>query len=412
MLGAYAARVVVSFDGAVLEERYVGFEDPPLRVLLPSQAEPRFVDLHPGALGDDPLEVAEGAFAMWAQLVPPPRPLREGRRPWGDKAALAIVASLVSLVFAPFLIVLGLLGFSAHGQTLRPSDDLLSRARALTLADAGVQQVYPSVRYTGPRAVVATRSHAGAAGPAPHRRKRGARDADDVFDLLKTAADQPDIPGLGPVLPGGLAAIGGGEEGGGDEGAPSPSASKEHDDLETISLGNIGTIARDRGAGNNSLQREEDSVETDVDPLEGEGSGTGEGDGYGSGDGHSILCRGGGTTCDLRVGVARVGGTRDKESIRRVIRAHLNEVKFCYESNADGSLDIFERLVVEFVIAPTGEVASARYAPIGMPVAGPAGQRAATCVTRALARWTFGNAPGAGVVRVSYPFSFKWAGSE
>src|SRR4051812_47478989 len=49
-------------------------------------------------------------------------------------------------------------------------------------------------------------------------------------------------------------------------------------------------------------------------------------------------------------------GTLDKEVIRRVIRRHLPEVRFCYEKELARSPNLFGRVIVQFTIAGTGEV--------------------------------------------------------
>src|SRR5262249_46971827 len=117
---------------------------------------------------------------------------------------------------------------------------------------------------------------------------------------------------------GGLGLSGNGEGGGGEgEG--------------TIGLGNMGTIGRGGGSGD----------------------GWGYGEGHGGLSGRTVLAP------DVTIGTAYASGALDKELIRRVVRAHINEVIYCYESalKPGDPLDIFmDRLPIHFAIAPTGEV--------------------------------------------------------
>jgi outer membrane biosynthesis protein TonB len=69
------------------------------------------------------------------------------------------------------------------------------------------------------------------------------------------------------------------------------------------------------------------------------------------------------------------------EDIRRVIRRHQNEVRFCIES---GPRDVEASVSVAFVIRPNGSVASANA--MGSTGTDPEGER---CVATAVQRWTF-----------------------
>ncbi len=164
---------------------------------------------------------------------------------------------------------------------------------------------------------------------------------------------------------GGLGLSGSGAGGGGsDEG--------------TIGLGDLGTI--------------------------GHGSGTGSGYGYGRGMGGLGGRRAYAPMIVPGVVTARGGGL-DKEMIRRVIREHINEVRFCYESALQNAPDLSGRVRVEFLIQPNGSVASssAQESTLADPTVG-------ACVAGALRRWQFPSVSGGGVVLVHYPFDFVPAG--
>ncbi|MBN8614177.1 MAG: AgmX/PglI C-terminal domain-containing protein, partial [Deltaproteobacteria bacterium] len=139
----------------------------------------------------------------------------------------------------------------------------------------------------------------------------------------------------------------------------------------TIGLGNLGTI--------------------------GHGAGTGSGSGYGSGAGGF---RGRSASVPrIRTGEADVRGSLSREVIRRVIRRHINEVRFCYEQELAQRPDLAGRVTVSFIISATGAVQTASVANTTLNNA-----RVETCVAGAVRRWTFPAPDGGGAVLVNYPF--------
>ncbi len=146
----------------------------------------------------------------------------------------------------------------------------------------------------------------------------------------------------------------------------------------TIGMGNFGTIGR------------------------GGGRGAGEG-GYGRGVG-GFRGRSGGVP-QVRSGGAEVRGSLSKEVIRRVVRRHINEVKFCYEQQLNARPDLQGRVTTRFVISPTGSVQSAMVASSSLR-----NEAVESCIVRAVRRWTFPAPDGGGVVVVNYPFLLDAAG--
>ncbi len=139
----------------------------------------------------------------------------------------------------------------------------------------------------------------------------------------------------------------------------------------TIGLGNLGTI--------------------------GHGGGGGTGSGYGRGAGG---LRGRSARVPrIRTGNADVRGSLSREVIRRVIRRHINEVRFCYEQELNQRPDLEGRVLVSFIISPTGAVQSAT---VGNSTISNA--RVEGCIVQAVRRWTFPAPDGGGVVGVNYPF--------
>ena len=146
----------------------------------------------------------------------------------------------------------------------------------------------------------------------------------------------------------------------------------------TIGMGNFGTIGRGGGRG------------------EGEG-------GYGRGVG-GFRGRSAGVP-QVRSGGAEVRGSLSKEVIRRVVRRHINEVKFCYEQQLNARPDLSGRVTTKFVISPTGSVQSAMVGSSSLR-----NEAVESCIVRAVRRWTFPAPDGGGVVVVNYPFLLDAAG--
>jgi metallo-beta-lactamase class B len=92
-------------------------------------------------------------------------------------------------------------------------------------------------------------------------------------------------------------------------------------------------------------------------------------------------------------------GSLDKEVIRRVIRSHLDEVKYCYERELAKMPDLFGTVWVEFSIEATGEVS------VSTPLTTSTTRQAPleSCVAAAVKRWRFPETGGGGVL-VKYPF--------
>jgi TonB family protein len=105
------------------------------------------------------------------------------------------------------------------------------------------------------------------------------------------------------------------------------------------------------------------------------------------------------------VSETQVRGSLDKEIIRRVVRRHLPEVRFCYEQELPRAPTLAGRVAVNFTIAATGKVAAAV---VQSSTLGNA--RAESCVVSAVRRWEFPQPQGGGIVIATYPFNFVLAG--
>ena len=143
----------------------------------------------------------------------------------------------------------------------------------------------------------------------------------------------------------------------------------------TIGLGNLGTI--------------------------GHGGGGGSGSGYGRG----AQVRRVGSVPRIRTGDADVRGALSREVIRRVIRRHINEVRFCYEQGLNQRPDLEGRVNARFTISSSGAVLNPSIADSTL-----GDTQVEQCIVGALGRWTFPAPDGGGSVYVSYPFTLTGGG--
>ena len=101
-----------------------------------------------------------------------------------------------------------------------------------------------------------------------------------------------------------------------------------------------------------------------------------------------------------------VRGSLDREIVRRIIRRHLNEVKYCYEQQLPRHADLAGRITVQFTIAPAGRVVAS------LVQSSTVGNIAVeSCIVQAVRRWEFPQPAGGGLVMVSYPFVLVPAGA-
>jgi len=136
----------------------------------------------------------------------------------------------------------------------------------------------------------------------------------------------------------------------------------------------------------------------------GKGGGGGDKAGYGRGVGGLTGRRARGP--EIVPGQATVRGSLDKEIIRRIIRRHINEVKFCYENELTKKASLAGRISVQFTIAGTGQVIASVLQSSTME-----NLRVESCVVQAVRRWEFPRPQGGGIVIVSYPFNFTAGGA-
>jgi outer membrane biosynthesis protein TonB len=99
-----------------------------------------------------------------------------------------------------------------------------------------------------------------------------------------------------------------------------------------------------------------------------------------------------------------VRGSIDKSDIQRVVRAHINEVKHCYEQGLTKRPDLEGKVLLKFTIGKTGTVVAAKVEDTTLndrPVE--------QCIAGAAMRWSFPKPSGDGLVVIAYPFILKSA---
>jgi len=124
------------------------------------------------------------------------------------------------------------------------------------------------------------------------------------------------------------------------------------------------------------------------------GSGRGTGSGYGAGKG-GLGSRS--TVPQVTLGKHTVTGKLPADVVRRIVRAQVNQVRYCYEKLLTARPDAAGVLTLELVITPNGDVAEAKANGVTPDLE--------SCVTRRAMTWKFPK-PTSGIVKVSYPMTF------
>jgi metallo-beta-lactamase class B len=97
-----------------------------------------------------------------------------------------------------------------------------------------------------------------------------------------------------------------------------------------------------------------------------------------------------------------VKGGIDKEVVRRIVRRHADEVKFCYEHALAANPTLAGRVVLNLTVAANGDVIDARVQDSTLGNAA-----VETCLAAVARNWEFPYPPPPGRVVISHPFVFK-----
>ena len=134
----------------------------------------------------------------------------------------------------------------------------------------------------------------------------------------------------------------------------------------------------------------------------GHGGGRGQGQGYGDGVGLPNGGRRSRVPGRITPERANVMGGLSPEAIRRVVRRHLPEVRFCYEQGLQSNPGIEGRVTVSWIIGSSGAVQSSNVTASSL-----GNGRVESCISQAVRRWSFPQPEGGGVVGVNYPFMLR-----
>lgn len=99
-------------------------------------------------------------------------------------------------------------------------------------------------------------------------------------------------------------------------------------------------------------------------------------------------------------------GSIDKEVIRRVVRAHIHEVRRCYERALEKKPALRGRVTVNWRIEPDGSVSSAKVQNSTL-----LDDQTEQCIVASVGTWTFPK-PVGGWVSITYPFALESAGGS
>jgi TonB family protein len=172
-------------------------------------------------------------------------------------------------------------------------------------------------------------------------------------------------------------------------------------------VGGLGLVGTGRGGCDGGQERgrchEGDFVGLGNMGTIGRGMGVGRGAGYGRGSGSLAGYQAGAPR--VVSGRANVIGALDKALIRRVVRRHINEWRYCYERELQPQPALTGRIITSFIIGPRGTVLSSK---VDESTVGNAAVE--RCVAQAVRRWRFPAPRGGGIVVVSYPVVFRTAG--
>lgn len=132
--------------------------------------------------------------------------------------------------------------------------------------------------------------------------------------------------------------------------------------------------------------------------------GRGSGDGaYGSGEGG--LGKKSDRDISMTTGTPVILGSLDPDIIRRIVREHAGQIRYCYESELTRTPGLYGKIVMKWVINGEGKVMQATTAETQMKNA-----NVENCLASRIKTWVFPKPKGGGIVIVNYPFVFKQSG--
>jgi hypothetical protein len=98
---------------------------------------------------------------------------------------------------------------------------------------------------------------------------------------------------------------------------------------------------------------------------------------------------------------AEVGPGLDPDIVRRIVRAHINELRSCYNAAAAKQPQLAGGITIAFEIAANGKVSIST---VHESTLSPADEALPKCFAKAVKRWQFPKPTGVASVSVTYPF--------
>jgi pSer/pThr/pTyr-binding forkhead associated (FHA) protein len=117
---------------------------------------------------------------------------------------------------------------------------------------------------------------------------------------------------------------------------------------------------------------------------------------------------GGKKTADIAIAASdpEITGSIDRELIRRVVRSHIDQLRYCYEVQLTKNPKLSGKVAVKWVVTEQGTVSSSV---VAQTTTG--NNELDTCVAGRVLTWVFPKPKGGGVAVVTYPFVFKEPGT-
>ncbi len=106
-------------------------------------------------------------------------------------------------------------------------------------------------------------------------------------------------------------------------------------------------------------------------------------------------------------GPVRISDGLSRDLVAKVIRAHANEIKYCYERELQHMPGLSGKVSVSFTIGPAGEVLEA-----GVAESTLGNEEVEACMLSRVKRWKFPEPQGGGTVDVNHPWIFRGAGDN
>ena len=110
-----------------------------------------------------------------------------------------------------------------------------------------------------------------------------------------------------------------------------------------------------------------------------------------------------GLRAEVSLGAPNVEGGRDPALIRRVVRRHISQARFCYERALLGGQEIAGRLEAQFSISSEGEVQSVNAGTVTLRA-----PEVIDCVLDSIRSFLFPPSSHFGVAQVTVPFEFSF----